>query len=363
MPALRHLLSLKHKTGQMIVSGFEGTRLNSRTERLIADQGIGGLILFERNFENPSQLKKLIEDLQSLTVQNSPPLFISVDQEGGRVARLKEPFTQFPPMCCLGQANSDDLAYRFGLAMGKEMKAVGINMDYAPVLDVHSNPENPVIGKRAISSDPDVVARLGCKIIQGFKDSGTFAVGKHFPGHGDTSQDSHLTLPRVERAKESLEQIELIPFSKAFQEGLDVIMTAHVVYPAWDKEYAATFSQIILSDLLRKKMGFEGLVMSDDLEMQAVTQTPEEIPALAINAGVDLFLICHDLSKTTQLQDALISRIETGEISHETVDRSFNRIIKTKQKLTGLTEDEMNLEQILEENQKLAEEMRSYLNE
>jgi len=345
----------------MIVSGFEGTCLNSRTEKLIVEQGIGGLILFERNFENPKQLKKLIEDLQSITAPNSPPLFISVDQEGGRVARLKEPFTQFPSMCCLGQANSDDLAYRFGLAMGKEMKAVGINMDYAPVLDVHSNPDNPIIGKRAISSDPEVVARLGCKVIQGFKDSGTFAVGKHFPGHGDTSQDSHLTLPRVERSKESLEQIELLPFARAFQEGLDVIMTAHVVYPAWDEDFAATFSRPILQDLLRDEMRFEGLVMSDDLEMQAVTQTPQELPALAIHAGVDLFLICHDLEKVTRLQDAMIDGIETGKISQKTVEYSFNRIIKAKEKLADFTgEEEIELDQILQENQKLAEEMRRF---
>ena len=345
----------------MIVSGFEGTHLNSQTEKLIAEQGIGGLILFERNYDNPKQLKKLIEDLQAITPQHSPPLFISVDQEGGRILRLKEPFTQFPPMCCLGQANSDDLAYRFGLAMGKEMKAVGINMNYAPVLDVHSNPDNPIIGQRAISSNPEKVARLGCKIIQGFKDAKVFPVGKHFPGHGDTSQDSHLTLPRVERSRESLEQVELIPFAKAFEEGLEFIMTAHVVYPAWDASSAATFSNVILKNLLRNKMGFKGLIMSDDLEMQAVTQTPKEIPSLAINAGVDLFLICHDISKVTQLQEALIEGIEKGEISHKTVDDSYKRIIQTKQKLAGFMDDEMILEPILEENLKLAEEMRSYL--
>ena len=353
------MFSLKHKTGQMIVSGFEGTCLNSRTEKLINEQGIGGLILFERNYENPKQLKSLIDDLQSLTAQNSPPLFISVDQEGGRVARLKEPFTQFPPMCCLGEANSDDLAYRFGIAMGKEMKAVGINMDYAPVLDVHSNPENPIIGKRAISSNPEVVARLGCKILQRFTDTVVSPVGKHFPGHGDTSQDSHLTLPRVERSKESLEKMELVPFVKAFQEGLEVIMTAHVVYPAWDENSAATFSKYILNDILRKKISFQGLVMSDDLEMQAVTQTPEELPALAIKAGVDLFLICHDLDKVTRLQDAMIDGIETGKIPHKTVDNSFNRIMKSKKNI--IDDKEIDLEQILVENQKLAEEMRSYL--
>ena len=345
----------------MIVSGFEGTCLNHEIEKLIAEQGIGGLILFERNYENPKQLKKLIKDLQAIRPKHSPPLFISVDQEGGRVLRLKEPFTQFPPMCCLGQADSDDLAYRFGSAMGKEMKAVGINMDYAPVLDVHSNPNNPIIGQRAISSDPLKVARLGCKIIQGFKDAGVFPVGKHFPGHGDTSQDSHLTLPKVEKGQESLTQVELIPFVKAFQEGLEIIMTAHVVYPALDETSAATFSNIILKNLLRDKMGFKGLVMSDDLEMQAVTQTIEEIPALAINAGVDLFLVCHDITKVIQLQETLIKDVEMGKLSQRDIDGAHQRIIKTKQKLAKFMDDEVVLEAILEDNLKLAEEMRSHL--
>ena len=153
----------------------------------------------------------------------------------------------------------------------------------------------------------------------------------------------------------------MVPFAKAFQEGLEVIMTAHVVYPAWDANIAATFSNTILKSLLRNKMGFKGLVMSDDLEMQAVTQTAEEIPALAVNAGVDLFLVCHDISKVTKLQENLIEGIERGDISHKTVDDSYQRIIKTKQKLVGFVNDEMILEPILEENLKLAEEMRSYL--
>jgi beta-N-acetylhexosaminidase len=158
-----------------------------------------------------------------------------------------------------------------------------------------------------------------------------------------------------------LEQVELTPFAKAFEEGLEFIMTAHVVYPAWDASSAATFSNVILKNLLRNKMGFKGLIMSDDLEMQAVTQTPKEIPSLAINAGVDLFLICHDISKVTQLHEALIEGIEKGEIPHKTVDDSYQKIIKTKHKLAGLVDDEMILEPILEENLKLAEEMRSYL--
>lgn len=349
----------------MIVSGFEGTSLNSRTRDLIVQQGIGGLILFERNYQNPEQLSKLINDLQSLNADNAeiPPLFISVDQEGGRVARLGEPFTQFPSMSCLGQANSKDLAYRFGLAMGKELRAVGINMDYAPVLDVHSNPANPIIGKRALDTEPAKVARLGAELIRGFYDAGVIPVGKHFPGHGDTSQDSHLTLPRVERTLESLEQCELIPFSHAIEQGLEVIMTAHVVYPAWDDSQPATFSPTIMNEVLRNALQFEGLIISDDLEMQAIDQKLESIPQLGTQAGVDLFLICHDLEKVSSLQNAMIRDIETGKIPQTTIEQSLARIFKVKQKLKFLENDNSDFENILNENQNLAQEMRAYLKE
>ena len=355
------LLSLKQQTGQMIVSGFEGTTLNTRTEELIVQQGIGGLILFERNYKDPDQLRQLINDLQSLTTDNPeiPPLFISVDQEGGRVARLGAPFTQFPPMSCLGQADSNELAYRFGLGMGKELRAVGVNMDYAPVLDVHSNPANPIIGHRALDSDAEKVARLGAELIRGFYDAGVIPVGKHFPGHGDTSQDSHLTLPRVERTRESLEQIELTPFRHAIGLGLEVLMTAHVVYPAWDADRPATFSPTIMNDVLRNSLGFDGLIMSDDLEMQAIKDEVESIPELGTRAGVDIFLICHDLEKVTTLQDAMIRDIERGSIP--TIDQSLARIFKVKQRLQVDTNP--NFESILEENRSLAQEMRAFFKE
>ena len=347
----------------MIVSGFEGTSLNARTEELIVQQGIGSLILFERNYKNPDQLLKLTNDLQSLIADHAeiPPLFISVDQEGGRVARLGKPFTQFPPMSCLGQADSEELAYRFGLGMGKELRAVGINMDYAPVLDVHSNPANPIIGLRALDTDPAKVARLGTELIRGFYDAGVIPVGKHFPGHGDTSQDSHLALPQVERTRESLEQIELVPFIRAIQQGLQVIMTAHVVYPAWDARQPATFSYSILNDVLRNSLQFEGIIISDDLEMQAIDQKLESIPELGTRAGVDVFLICHDLEKVSALQNAMIEDVEAGKISRTTIEQSLARIFKVKEKLN--TDDNPNFENILEENQSLAQEMRAFLQE
>ena len=346
----------------MIVSGFEGTSLNARTEELIVQQGIGGLILFERNYKNPDQLLKLTNDLQSLIADHAeiPPLFISVDQEGGRVARLGKPFTQFPPMSCLGQADSEELAYRFGLGMGKELRAVGINMDYAPVLDVHSNPANPIIGLRALDTDPAKVARLGAELIRGFYDAGVIPVGKHFPGHGDTSQDSHLTLPQVERARESLEKSELIPFIHAIQQGLEVIMTAHVVYPAWDARQPATFSHSILNDVLRNSLQFEGLIISDDLEMQAIDEKLESIPELGTRAGIDLFLICHDLEKVSAIQDSMIRDIEMKRIPCATIEQSLARIFQVKKKLQIPGDDNPNFENILKENQGLAQEMRAF---
>ena len=349
----------------MIISGFEGTSLNARTEELIVQQGVGGLILFERNYKNPDQLQQLINDLQSLMTDNPelPSLFISVDQEGGRVARLGSPFTQFPPMSCLGKANSNELAYRFGLGMGKELRAVGVNMDYAPVLDVHSNYANPIIGHRALDSNTEKVARLGAELVRGFYDAGIIPVGKHFPGHGDTSQDSHISLPRVERSRDSLEQIELPPFSHAIDQGLEVLMTAHVVYPAWDAERPATFSPTILNDVLRNSLRFKGLIMSDDLEMQAVVDKLDSIPQLGTQAGVDVFLICHDLKKVKILQDAMIRDIENGSIPRSTINQSLARIFKVKQSIKVLQNTSLNFENILEENQHLAKEMRTFFKE
>jgi beta-N-acetylhexosaminidase len=266
-------------------------------------------------------------------------------------------------MSCLGQADSVELAYRFGLGMGKELRAVGINMDYAPVLDVHSNPENPIIGLRALDTDPAKVARLGAELIRGFYDAGVIPVGKHFPGHGDTSQDSHLTLPQVERARESLEKSELIPFIHAIQQGLEVIMTAHVVYPAWDARQPATFSRSILNDVLRNSLQFEGLIISDDLDMQAIDEKLESIPELGTRAGVDLFLICHDLEKVCTLQDSMIRDIETARIPRTTIKQSLGRIFKVKKKLHIPGDDNPNLKNILNENQNLAKEMRAFLKE
>ncbi|MGP0566116.1 MULTISPECIES: beta-N-acetylhexosaminidase [unclassified Nitrospina] len=330
-------LSIREQTGQMLISGFEGTRVTRETEDLILNRHIGGLILFDRNYENPQQLHALTRDLQQVAAASSTglPLFVSVDQEGGRVARLKAPFTEFPPAIGLDRIRSEDLAYEFGRALTRELFDVGVNMDYAPVLDVHTNADNPVIGDRAFSTDPHWAGVLAVAFMNGCRDSGVLPVGKHFPGHGDTHLDSHHDLPWVERDESGLNQVELAPFAHSIQHGLEAIMTAHVMYPAWDEALPATFSPRILQEILRGQLGFEGVIISDDLEMKAVDQhfSFDTFAERGVEAGLDVFLICHHRDKVEALQDQLIRGVESGRIDRTRIESSVERLLRMKEKL------------------------------
>jgi beta-N-acetylhexosaminidase len=352
-------------TGQMLMSGFEGTTLAPETEDLIRNHHVGGLILFSRNYENPEQLYTLIRELQEVAASTSTglPLFISVDQEGGRVARLTEPFTKYPPLCCLGHAQSESLAYRFGQSLAAELVDVGINMDYAPVLDIHTNPDNPIIGDRAIASDPDTVARLANSFIKGFKDKGMIPVGKHFPGHGDTHLDSHLDLPTVKRDAATLEAVELVPFRETIARGLEVIMTAHVIYTAWDEKNTATFSKTILQDILRKKLGFKGVIMSDDLEMKAVEKyfPLDAFPRMGIEAGLDMFLICNSVEKVRALHHQLIKDVNNGTIPTAPIKQSVERILHLKKDLPNPPTSPPDPAHWQKTHTPLASEMESHL--
>ncbi len=352
-------------TGQMIMAGFEGTALTPETEDLIRNHHVGGLILFSRNYENPEQLHSLIRGLQKVAAATATgvPLFISVDQEGGRVARLTEPFTKYPPLCCVGHAGSESLAYRFGQSLATELRDVGINMDYAPVLDVNTNPENPIIGDRAIASDPDTVARLANSFIKGFQESGVIPVGKHFPGHGDTQIDSHLDLPTVKRDAATLEAVELKPFKETIARGLEVIMTAHVIYTAWDEKNPATFSKTILQDILRGKLGFKGVIISDDLEMKAVENyfSFEELPRMGIAAGLDMFLICNNMEKVRALHDQLVQDVENGNIPAAPIQQSVERILQLKGNLAPPPTSPPDTHQWQETHSPLVRELRSHL--
>jgi beta-N-acetylhexosaminidase len=352
-------------TGQMLMSGFEGTTLNSETEDLIRKHHVGGLILFSRNYENPKQLHALIRDLQDVAASTSTglPLLMSVDQEGGRVARLTEPFTKYPPLCCIGNSQSEDLAFRFGQALATELVDVGINMDYAPVLDVHTNPDNPIIGDRAIASDPETVAKLANSFIKGFRDKGMIPVGKHFPGHGDTHLDSHLDLPTVKRDAATLEAVELVPFRDTIAQGLEVIMTAHVIYTAWDAKNPATFSKTILQDILRQRLGFQGVIMSDDLEMKAVENyfPFDAFPRMGIEAGLDMFMVCNNVEKIRTLHRQLIHDVDNGTIPVEPIQQSVERVLRLKKNLPPTPTNTPEPAQWQEVHSPLANELQSHL--
>jgi beta-N-acetylhexosaminidase len=243
------------------------------------------------------------------------------------------------------------------------MKSVGINMVYAPVLDVNTNLSNPIIGTRALSDIPEWAGRMGKAVIAGIQEAGVFPVGKHFPGHGDTDRDSHLELPYVNRDTGSLEKVELEPFAQTIRHGLKVIMTAHVIYSAWDDKLPATFSPIILKNILREKLDFDGLIITDDLEMKAVEKHIPfgSIPRLGSIAGVDLYLICHDRKKTLSLQNQMIQDIEKGHIDKEQIKLSAQKIIDFKKQIRVSSHGKENLSDLARDHIELIREMKSHL--
>jgi beta-N-acetylhexosaminidase len=294
---------------------------------------LGGIILFARNVEAPDQVAEISREAQSLAEEL--PLWVSVDQEGGRVARLRAPFTVWPPMITLGRSGDERLAERFARALAAELKAVGISLDYTPVLDVHTNPKNPVIGDRALAERAEDVARLGRVIVTTLQAEGIAACGKHFPGHGDTSSDSHHELPVIEHPPDRLEAVELVPFQAAIAAGVASIMTAHILVPAYDEERPATLSPRVVDDLLKKKLGYTGLVLSDDLEMRAISGKygiPEATVA-AIAAGCDAVLMCGTSQEhQAAALEAIIRAVENGTLPVKRVEDALARHRRVKER-------------------------------
>ena len=327
-------MTLKQKIGQLCMFGFDGPVPPSSLLGVLQEWGLGGVILMGSNLKSPLQVLELTRAIQELAV--GPPLFIGVDQEGGRVSRLKPPFTQFPPAARLGALGSEELARMVGGVIGKELRAVGINVDFAPVLDVHTNPDNPVIGDRAFAAEPDVVARMGIAFSQGLQAEGVSATGKHFPGHGDTSTDSHLDLPVVHHPKDRLARVELHPFRRAIEAGLSMLMTAHVLCPALDPALPATLSPLILTQLLRNEMAFEGIIVSDDLSMEAIAArwSVEEAACRFIEAGGDLILMANDSQSQHAILHGLLHAVQSNRLSEARLEASLGRILKIKKGLS-----------------------------
>ena len=364
-------LATRRDIGQFLIGSMPDRTVPVEMRSLAREFDLGGIILFSRNIEAPEQVAELAAESEALG--RTTPAWVSVDQEGGRVARLTEPFTKWPPMATLGRAGREGeaLAARFAKALASELRAVGITLDYAPVLDLHTNPKNPVIGDRALSERADEVARLGRVIIKTLQESGVAACGKHFPGHGDTSTDSHLELPLVEHPPDRLRAIEFEPFRAAIAEHVAFIMTAHVLVPSLDDERPATLSPKVVQALLRDELGFEGVILSDDLEMKAVSaRSPVPESAVeAIRAGCDAILVCSgDLDLQARTLEALVRAVESGTITAARCDDAFMRLRRVKERFLmgerpGPARRIRDLRQIVgrEEHQLIAAEMAALL--
>lgn len=334
-------MDLARKVGQTLMIGCDGTALTPELRRTITDLHVGGVIFFERNVDSPQALAQFSADLQAAAQANGdPPLLIAMDQEGGRVARLKQArgFTEFPGAMAVAATGRVENARHMAAALAAELRAVGINVDLAPDLDVNNNPDNPVIGIRSFGSQPQRVAEYGVAFVQGLQDAGVLAVGKHFPGHGDTGVDSHIDLPTVPHARARLDAVELLPFKAAMAAGVAGILTAHVTFPAIDPtpSLAATLSPRVLTDLARTELGFDGLLFTDSLEMGALARSGYPVPlaaATALLAGADICLFNrgHDLHR--QAHAGIMDWLAQGKIPQARLDASAARVLTAKARL------------------------------
>jgi beta-N-acetylhexosaminidase len=317
--------------GQLLVVGFEDPLLPDELAEDLAAGLRAGVILFRRNMPDLETTWRNCRRASEASDRHLAPL-IAVDQEGGRVSRLPEPIPTLPSMRRLASLGDAGLIERAAEMVGKGLLTLGFNCDLAPVLDVDSNPANPVIGDRSFSREPHNVAHFGCAFARGLNRGGVLACGKHFPGHGDTLHDSHLVLPRVERTLAELETTELLPFREAAARNIDALMTAHVVFPALDASAPATLSKAIVTDLLRGEWGYQGLIISDDLEMGAIRQhhTLQSSAVAAITAGCDLILICHSTNAASQVLDALVREAENSPEFCDRVYESARRSLSAR---------------------------------
>ena len=319
-------MTTEEKVGQLLIAGFYGTQAGEEVRSYIQDLHVGGVILYGRNVESAGQLLELTNGLKALA-EDGIPLLISTDQEGGLVERMPPEVHRLP-----NAYDAPDPA-ALGRALGAECAAFGINTDFAPSLDIWSNPDNTVIGRRAFGSDQETVTERGGACLSALQETGTIPVVKHFPGHGDTAEDSHTDLPVVDKTPEALWQDELLPFQAAVQAGTPAVMVGHILVSQIDPERPASLSPAVVTSLLREGLGFEGVVVTDDLTMGAVTQSYGlgEAAVLAVEAGCDLLLVCHEEGSVEEAYTALLEAVDSGRLSQDRLDQSVRRILTLKQ--------------------------------
>lgn len=331
---------MRKALGQLMLIGVSGHSLTNDEKKFIVENNISGVSLFARNLAEPKQIHELCTEIQSLrsSMQDRAPLFIGIDMEGGRVHRLKSPFTIWPAVRKLGELDNVTVTFNFANRMGLELKAVGINLDYAPCVDIFTNPKNTVIGDRAVGSEVESVAKHGSALVRGYIKADIISCVKHFPGHGNTLADSHDELPIEDCDLKRLEDFEIIPFRRAFKARVEMAMTSHILFPNIDPKWPVTLSEIFLKKVIREDCRFKGLLISDDLGMKALTKNfdPDLIPVRAIQAGIDLLLYCNEPETPPIALESLLGALAQGQLDPKYIESQSQKIIAfKKEKITN----------------------------
>lgn len=320
--------------GQHMIIGISGQTLTDDEKKFIVSNNIGGIILMGRNVSEPKQVHELCKEIQSLRtqMQDKAPLFIGIDMEGGRVARLKAPFTQWPPLKKLGDLDNATVTFHFSNKMGQELNAVGINLDFAPCVDIFTNAKNTVIGDRSISADPEMVAKHASALVRGYIKSNIISCAKHFPGHGNTIVDSHEDLPVEELDMKRLDSLELVPFKRTFKARVDMVMTSHILFKNVDPEWPVTLSEIFLKKILREQCRYRGLIVTDDLDMKAMAKhyDVKQIPVRAMQAGAQILLYCNEPMSPVRAIEGISEALAKGTLKKADLEASYKQILEVK---------------------------------
>ncbi|QUH18887.1 beta-N-acetylhexosaminidase [Alkaliphilus sp. B6464] len=355
-------MTLDEKIGQLVLVGMDGYDVNDNIKELIQSYHVGGIILYRKNVKDSNQLLSLINSLKSSNSSNKAPLFISVDEEGGSVSRNPNEVKKLPTARSIGKTKDSSLAFEAGRLLGQTVKKFGYNMNFAPVLDIDSNPLNPVIGNRSFGGTIEVVSTMGFEMFKGINEEGVIPVIKHFPGHGDTSVDSHIGLPVVDHDLKRIMDFEIVPFKHTIDNGADVVMVSHILMSQIDPEYPASMSSMVINDILRDKLKFEGVVITDDMTMGAIEKNYNigDAAVRSIKAGTDIILVGHNYEKAVTVFNAIKAGIDIGVISIDRIDESVYKILKLKEKY-GLEDsviEDLNVEEINRDIGKLIEKVK-----
>ena len=326
-------MTLDEKIGQLIIAGVEGASPDRRARRMIAEQHVGGVIFYKDNLVSPEETVVYVNSLRAWNGANKAPLMLSVDQEGGIVSRLPG-LERLPDAVAIGETGQPAFAGAVGELLARACTAFGFNLNFAPVLDINSNPDNPVIGPRSFGATPEVVTQMGVAEMKAIRDAGIIPVVKHFPGHGDTAVDSHLELPVVRKGLEQLRNFEWQPFAEAIRQGADAVMVAHILFPQLDGEFPSSLSRTIITDQLRGTLGFEGVVMTDDLTMGAIADHYGigDAAVQAVEAGSDIVLVAHGYDNVDRVVQALKQSVNEGRLTEKRIDESVERILQLKER-------------------------------